>query len=250
MTIDLAGVRLVAFDLDDTLAESKSPIAPEMGRALAGLLRRRQVAIISGGRLQQFEDQVLSRLPDDTELAGLHLLPTCGTRYLRFDGAWREVYNRGLSDDERSRAKASLEQRARQLGFWEPDGRVAGERIEDRGSQVTFSALGQHATPSSKRQWDPDGTKRHALRDAVAADLPDLAVAAGGSTSIDITRQGVDKAYGMVQLSQQTGLSLTEMVFVGDRTEPGGNDYPVVVLGVATITVTGWQHTLEVINDL
>jgi len=250
MTTDAAEVQLVAFDLDDTLAESKTPMEPDMGRALARLLALRPVAIISGGRLQQFEDQVLSRLPSGADLTRLHLLPTCGTRYLRFENGWQEIYNHGLSDDERARAMASVERRARQLGFWEPDDKVDGERVEDRGSQITFSALGQHALPSVKRQWDPDGTKRHALRDAVAADIPDLSVSAGGSTSIDITRRGVDKAFGMVKLSEQTGVALRQMLFVGDRTEPGGNDNPVVLLGVPVITVTGWQNTLEVIFDL
>jgi len=242
---------LVAFDLDDTLAESKSPLQPEMARSIARLLGCADVAIISGGRFQQFDEQVLQRLPDGADLARLHLLPTCGTRYVRFqDGRWRNVYDRLLTDDERARAIAALERRARELGLWEPDAKVSGERVEDRGSQVTFSALGQLATPADKRAWDPTGAKRHALRDAVAADLPDLAVAAGGSTSVDITHQGIDKAYGLRALSEQTGIALDDMVFVGDRTEPGGNDHPVVQLGVATITVTGWRDTLDVIDDL
>lgn len=244
-------IRLVAFDLDDTLAESKSAIKPEIGLALARLLGVTQVAIISGGALPQFEAQVLGRLPDGADLGHLHILPTCGTRYMHFaDGAWRDVYRHYLTDGEKAAAIASLTKRAKQLGLWEPDDKLSGGRIEDRGSQITYSALGQEAAPAVKRAWDPTGAKRHALRDAVAADLPELSVGAGGSTSIDITRHGVDKAYGMKALAAQTGIPLDEMVFVGDRTEPGGNDYSVVQLGVRTIPVTGWCDTLAVIDKL
>jgi len=251
MTIDPARARLVVFDLDDTLAESKSPLEPSMAKALVRLLDDMVVAIISGGHFKQFEEQVLGRLPSGANFANLHLLPTCGTRYLRFeDGQWHELYSYELTDDEKQRAIDSVTRRAHEVGAWEPDERVSGERIEDRGSQLTYSALGQRALPADKRAWDPSGVRRHALAAAVAADVPDLSVGAGGSTSIDITRRGVDKAYGLRQLSQMTGVSLDDMVFVGDRTEPGGNDYSVVQLGVETVTVTGWQDTLGVIIEL
>jgi len=244
-------IRLVAFDLDDTLALSKTAIEPAMADALTRLLAVCDVGIISGGAWPQFDKQVLSRLPERANLGRLHILPTCGMRYRRFeDGQWVDVYQHLLTDDEKAAAVASVTKRAKQLGAWEPDAKLAGQRIEDRGSQITYSALGQLATPADKAAWDPSGAKRHALRDAVAGDLPGLSVAAGGSTSIDITRLGVDKAYGMKSLAEVTGIPLADMVFVGDRTEPGGNDYPVVELGVKTLTVTGWRDTLTVIDDI
>ncbi|MDR0435949.1 MAG: HAD-IIB family hydrolase [Propionibacteriaceae bacterium] len=240
---------LVAFDLDDTLAESKSALTAEMGEALADLLLVREVCIISGGRFTQFDTQVLRYLPERADLTRLHLMPTCGTRYLRNHGdGWLEVYAYDLSDDEKRRAIASLATCAHKLGLWET--RAWGERIEDRGSQITFSALGQEAPVSAKKVWDPTGDKRARLRAAVAADLPDLEVAGGGSTSIDVTRKGIDKAYGMRQLALQTGYALHDMVFIGDRIVPGGNDYPVYELGVPTIPVTGPADTLRVIARL
>jgi len=251
MSIDPAAVELVAFDLDDTLADSKSPISSAMAAALARLMGLRSVAIISGGRMQQFEQQVLSLLPQDTPLEHVHLLPTCGARYLRFkDGEWYQVYVHDMTVGQRRRAIDVITRWAKQLGDWEPDDKVKGARIEDRGSQVTYSALGQLAAAADKRAWDPTGARRHALRDAVADELPDLAVAAGGATSIDVTRRGVDKAYGLVQLQRRTGILLDQMLFIGDRTEPGGNDHPVVELGVSTISVTNCDQTLRVVTRL
>lgn len=244
-------IQIVAFDLDDTLAQSKSAVQPDMARALADLLAVRPVCIISGGRFEQFQNQVLSNLPADARLDQLHLMPTCGTRYLRHDGnAWSEVYAHDLSEQEKAAAIESLERHAKELGLWEGDERVKGERIEDRGSQITFSALGQRAEVADKHAWDPGSVKRNALREAVAPDLPGLEVRAGGSTSIDITQKGIDKAHGMRELEQQTGIAQANMLFIGDRLQPGGNDYPVLEMGVACHAVEGPDETLAYVRDL
>jgi len=244
-------IRIVAFDLDDTLAPSKSPLSSQMARVLADLLAVRSVCIISGGRFEQFATQVLRRLPDDADLSELHLMPTCGTRYLRHvDGEWQQVYAHDLPDDRKAAAIEALERQARALGLWEPDDRVAGPRIEDRGSQITYSALGQRAAVDDKKRWDPDGGKRERLRAAVAAELPDLEVRSGGSTSIDITAKGIDKAYGIAALAKQTGIGLDEMLFVGDRLMPGGNDYPVAELGVRCHAVEGPEQTVAFLGRL
>jgi len=243
--------RLVAFDLDDTLAPSKSAIDPRIGALLIELAERVEVAIISGGQLTQFTTQVVDRLPEAAPdvLARIHLLPTCGTQYYRLsvDGPVT-VYAHSLTDDQKARALKAVETQARRLGFWES--RTWGDILEDRGSQITFSALGQKAPLDAKAAWDPTGEKKNALRAAVAADLPDLEVRSGGSTSVDITAKGIDKAYGMRQLAEQTGIPLSEMLFVGDRLDPDGNDYPVLAMGVTCHAVTGWEDTAGFLEQL
>ncbi|GAA2237980.1 HAD-IIB family hydrolase [Rarobacter faecitabidus] len=243
--------RLVAFDLDDTLAPSKSPLDPRMAGLLIDLLRRVPVCIISGGQLGQFKMQVIDNLAgaDDAALARLHLMPTCGTQYYTHSSnGWDQIYAEDLTQDEKSRALASVETRAKELGLWETE--TWGPILEDRGSQITFSALGQQAPVDAKSAWDPDGAKKSALRDAVAADVPDLEVRSGGSTSVDITRKGIDKAYGMRKLSALTGIPLDDMLFVGDRLDPDGNDYPVKALGVPCHAVHGWEDTAAFLDEL
>ncbi|MCR2812753.1 HAD-IIB family hydrolase [Microbacterium sp. zg.Y1084] len=243
--------RLVAFDLDDTLAPSKSAIDPRIGELLVELARRVEVAIISGGQLQQFRSQVVENLPPTSAevLGSLHLMPTCGTQYYRLSAAGIEtVYAHSLTDDEKTRAMAAVEEEARRLGLWETE--TWGDILEDRGSQITFSALGQTAPLDAKVAWDPTGEKKNALREAVAARVPDLEVRSGGSTSVDITHRGIDKAYGMRQLSEQTGIDLDDMLFVGDRLDPDGNDYPVLAMGVACHAVEGWEDTATYLEGL
>lgn len=243
--------KLIAFDLDDTLAPSKSPLDDRMASILRRLLDVSEVCVISGGQIAQFRSQVIERLDGAStdQLARLHLMPTCGTQYYRYQGgAWVQVYAQNLAENERERALRVLETVAKQLGYWEEQ--TWGPILEDRGSQVTFSALGQWAPVEAKMKWDPTGAKKNDLRDAVQEMLPDLEVRSGGSTSIDITRSGIDKAYGMRRLSEVTGHGLDEMLFVGDRLDEHGNDYPVKLLGVECVPVDGWEHTLEVIQTL
>ncbi|HLS92192.1 MAG TPA: HAD-IIB family hydrolase [Microbacterium sp.] len=241
---------VVAFDLDDTLAPSKSPVDARVAQQLVDLARRVEVAIISGGQIAQFRAQVVDRLPDAADaLAHVHLLPTCGTQYYRHDGSdFRGLYSRDLTDDEKTRALTAIEQEAKRLGYWETE--TWGDILEDRGSQITFSALGQSAPVDAKKAWDPTSEKKSALRDAVQARVPDLEVRSGGSTSIDITRKGIDKAYGMRQLAEQTGISPDDMLFYGDRLDVDGNDYPVRAMGIACVEVTSWEDTADKLDVL
>jgi len=247
----LAGnIRVVAFDLDDTLAVSKSQIDDRMAKLLAQLLTQVDVCVISGGRFEQFDSQVLRHLDlDAVARQRLHLMPTCGTRYYRWiDGGWGLVYAEDLSEEAKERIAAVLVEGAKALGIWEPE--PWGEIIEDRGSQVTFSALGQRAPVDAKYAWDPDGAKKAALRDYAAARLPDLEVRSGGSTSVDVTKMGVDKAYGMGKLMAHLGLALDDVLFVGDRLDEGGNDYPVKAMGIPCVAVTRWQDTADYVERL
>jgi phosphomannomutase len=243
--------QLVAFDLDDTLAPSKSPLDPRMADLMIRLLEVVPVCVISGGQIAQFQTQLIHGLGDasDATLERLHLMPTCGTQYYRHhDGEWAQIYAENLTEDEKDRAMAAVEEAARSLGYWETE--TWGPILEDRGSQITFSALGQAAPVAAKVTWDPTGVKKNTLRAAVQEVLPDLEVRSGGSTSVDITRQGIDKAYGMKKLADLTGISLDDMLFIGDRLDVDGNDYPVKALGVESSAVTGWEDTARLLEGL
>lgn len=244
--------RVVVFDLDNTLAVSKSPITDRMAVLLGRLLSRVQVCVISGGKFEQFRLQLIERLdvPPRT-LEALHVMPTCGTRYYRFDAAieaWRQVYAEDLAAEQKTLIAGALEQGASALGFCGTT--LWGNQIEDRGSQVTFSALGQEAPVAEKEAWDPDDRKKRELRDVVAREIPEFEVRIGGSTSIDVTKHGIDKAYGMQKLIAQLGLTKEQLLFVGDQLGENGNDYPVKAMGVDCLPVAGWQDTALVIETI
>jgi HAD superfamily hydrolase (TIGR01484 family) len=237
---------LIAFDLDGTLAESKQPLQDRAGQALADLLEVAQVAVISGGDWPQFDKQVASRLPERADRTKLWLMPTTGTKLYSYrDGEWRAVYAE-LFDDEHKRAIFSAFDAALRATGFVPE-QTWGERIEDRGSQITFSALGQQAPLDAKERWDPDFAKREVIQADLRRRLPGLSINIGGATSIDVTREGVDKAYGLKKLSDASGIALEAMLFIGDAIFPGGNDYPATELGLDTVRVRDPEETLSVI---
>ena len=237
---------LVIFDLDGTLAESKLPVDAEMATLLVRLLEVVKVAVISGGAWPQFEKQVLSHLPQDSRLKDLSILPTCGTQFYSYDGAWKKLYSEDFSVDEKEKIINGLNNAIDQSGF--RAARHWGELIEDRGSQITFSALGQEAPLAEKKKWDSDFTKRKKIQEILKPLIPAFSIQLGGTTSIDVNRPGIDKAYGVKKLHEILGVTIRDMVFVGDAIFPGGNDYPAKQAGVVSIEVRDPHETKRVIE--
>lgn len=236
--------KLIVFDLDGTLAESKSSLDTEMAALLHDLLRIVKVAVISGGDWPQFEKQLLSNLPHDECLANLSLLPTCGTKFFEYKSDWTKLYSEDFTADEKERIIGSLKKAVAEAGFKVE--KVWGEAIEDRGSQITFSALGQQAPLKEKDKWDPDYTKRKQIKAILDPLIPGFSVRMGGATSIDVTKPGIDKAYGVKKLRDLLKIPLKEMIFIGDALFPGGNDYPAEEAGVVSIPVRGPNETKPV----
>ncbi len=255
--------KVLAFDLDGTLAPSKSNLPQPIASLLNDLLDHFDICVISGGKFGQFETQLLEGLSTtDEKLARLHLMPTCGTQYYRFvEGKWNQEYAENFTDEQKTKIIAALNEAIDHLGYREA--KVYGEIIEDRGSQITFSALGQDIVAELgdegvrlKEEWDPDTAKKNAIRDYVAERIPEFEVRVGGGTSIDVTQPGIDKAYGMQKLMTMLSIEKKDILFFGDRLQVGGNDYPVLEFGIDSLEVTGWEHTahrletvLHVIKD-
>ena len=240
--------KLVVFDLDGTLAPSKSSLDAEMASLLHDLLSVSKVAVISGGAWLQFERQVLSHLPQDERLAKLSILPTCGTQFFQYSGQWKRLYAEDFTADEKEKIVGSLNKAVGTAGF--PVEKTWGETIEDRGSQITYSALGQQAPLEEKIKWDPDFAKRKRIKVVLDTLIPEYSVRLGGATSIDVTKPGIDKAYGIKKLQDILGISLKEMIYVGDALFVGGNDYPAEQAGVISIPVRGPNETKRVIEAI
>jgi len=240
--------KLIVFDLDGTLAESKSPLDAEMAKLLNSLLGIVKVAIISGGNWPQFETQVLANLSHGECLKNLSLLPTCGTKFYRYDGGWTKIYSEDFTPGEKAKITRALQQVSDDSGL--KPVRVWGEVIEDRGSQITFSALGQQAPLEAKEKWDPDFSKRKKMKERLDQLIPEFSVRLGGTTSVDVTKPGIDKAYGIRKLRDTLGIAIREMIFVGDALFPGGNDYPAEEAGALSIQVKNPHETKRVIETI
>lgn len=237
--------QLIVFDLDGTLAESKSDLDAEMVSLLDALLRVAKVAIISGGDWPQFEKQILSHNFASGGLPNLSLLPACGTKFYSYRSGWVPVYSEDLKAEEKKEIISSLKIASELLGYVPV--KVWGDVIEDRGSQITYSALGQKAPLAQKKAWDPDFAKRKEMQGLLSKSIPEFSVRLGGTTSIDVTRAGIDKAYGVGKLVEILCVRPGDMIFIGDALFPGGNDYPVKEAGVDSIQVRDSTETKRVV---
>ena len=250
--------KLIFFDLDGTLAESKRPLTDDVARLLAQLLKHTKVAIISGGALPQFLEQVVGQLPLNANLLHLYLLPTSGAAFYEWSGdpskrlgaGWHKIYEERLTDAERREIEAAMREAATETGLIDFKTASFGERIEYRGGQVSLSALGQEAPVAVKREWDPDKAKRRALQRAIASRLPGYAVRMGGMTTIDVNKHGVDKAYGIHQLCERLHIPESDTLYVGDQLVEGGNDEAVFRTGAATHAVSSLEDTEALIRGL
>jgi HAD superfamily hydrolase (TIGR01484 family) len=227
--------RVMVFDLDNTLAESKQAIESDMARELSDLSKKTRVAVISGGKLEQLQSQVIEELPPSAKLENIYLLPTSGAAlFIYEDHEWVRVYEEKLSDEESELIEEAIERGVNETGLVDLGSKSYGERVELRGAQVTFSALGQQAPVAEKKKWDPTGTKKADLREAIQTLLPEYDVKAGGVTSIDVTKRGINKAYGIRKLSEYLEIPISSMEYVGDELEPGGNDEVVKEISIKT----------------
>ncbi|HEY4197033.1 MAG TPA: HAD-IIB family hydrolase [Mucilaginibacter sp.] len=239
--------KLIVFDLDGTLAESKAKIDTEMADLLTRLLSVARVAVISGGDWPQFDKQVVGHLPQGTDFSRLSILPTCGTKFYAYDEeGWKKIYAENFTLEEKQKIIAAIKESITGVRV----GKTWGEQIDDRESQITFSALGQKAPLGPKQAWDPDYKKRHQIQKSLQKLIPEFAINIGGATSIDITRQGIDKAYGVRKLRDILKIDVGHMLFVGDALFEGGNDYPARASGVDCIQVRDPEETKKIITTI
>lgn len=259
--------KLIAFDQDDTINITKLPMDREMAELFRQLLEKFQVCVISGSDwevMKRNDIEPLENLGVKVNFENYFILPTTGTQFWSFsgeskiellegeikEGRWRRKYAHFLTRNQIELIHAEMEAAVRTLGYWceNPEGEI----IENRGSQVTYSALGQWATPKDKHDWDEDMSKRKAIISRIKPRLSSIGVQVniGGATSIDVTLPGIDKSYGMTQLIKQNSIKKEEILFIGDKLQPGGNDYSVKEFGIDTIEVNNCKDTKWVIKGI
>lgn len=250
--------KLIVFDLDGTLAESKSVMDEEMDNLITELLRVKKVAVIGGGKYGQFKSQLLSALTAPRELLkNLFLFPTTSTAFYRYAKGWKNVYELHLSSAEKKDIREAFREVLKEVDFVPPK-KIYGPILEDRGTQMSFSPLGQEIVTvlgaegvRRKEAWKKKNDPlRFEIAKLVQKRVPHLEVRVGGLTTIDVTRKGIDKGYGVLQIKKHLGIPVKDMVFVGDALFPGGNDYAAKRTGVQCIPVRDPEDTKKIIKKI
>ncbi|MFA5652374.1 MAG: HAD-IIB family hydrolase [Candidatus Paceibacterota bacterium] len=242
--------KIIVFDLDGTLAESKQSLDQEMADLLSQLLDIKKVAIITGGGFPQLQKQVIDKISFNSKrFTNLFIFPTKGAMMYNFDGkSWKKIYEKLLTKSDKEKIRDAFEKVYKEIDFLPKE--HYGEILEDRGSEITFSALGQDAPVALKKVWDTDAAKRKVLKKHLDKYISEFAVEIGGSTSLDITLKMIDKSYAIEKICEYLNLKSEEVLFVGDAIFEGGNDYSVIKTAVDNIDVDDYSETKNIIRDI
>lgn len=242
--------KIIVSDLDGTLASSKAPISDDMAEVICHVLNRYKIAVVSGGSYTQFQKQFLTHLNCPPEnLKNLYLFPVNGSACYFFDEnkkVWKQKYMEALSISEKKKIMTVLNDAIVESGV--DVSNAYGSLIEDRESQITFSGRGQEAPIEVKLAWDPDKAKRQKIVDCMGNKLGEYEVRMNATTSIDITRKGINKAYAIEKIEEMFSITDDDIVFIGDALYKGGNDEPVKETGVDYIQESGPNQTIELLS--
>jgi membrane-associated protein len=245
-----ARIRAVVFDLDNTLSRAIEPLSPHVAAKLAELLSHTPVAIMSGASFERMQRDVLPTLPAGTNLENLFLFPDTGARCYRYKKKkWKETYKKIFAPGESEHVAKILEEGLLATGITERAPQY-GERILKRDAQVTLAGIGLDAPAALKAAWDPDRSKRAKLKQYLDQRLKGFDIRISSRTAIDITKTGIDKAFGVRWLASNLRVSTKHMLFVGDDLGAEGNDALVIPTGIQTRETSGPEETARIIEEL
>lgn len=241
--------KAVIFDLDDTLAESFIPPSDSILDKLIRLSQKMPVAIMSGAAFERMQRDILKRVPKEPTDAQFYVFSDSAAQcHMWKRDIWGEAYTFPLSPKEREHIKVAITSSVAESGIFADT--TDTSRTLDRDTSVAFTALPAEATQDEKKAWDPTGDKRHKLIEILRTKLPDFEVLIGGKTTVDVTRLGITKAYGVEWLSKELGIPAQNMLFIGDGFYPGGNDAAVIPTGIQTQAISSPKETESLIDDL
>jgi HAD superfamily hydrolase (TIGR01484 family) len=234
-------------------------MTPAMSTLMTRLLEVKKVAVIGGGKYEVFQELFLKQLKCEPKfLKKLFLFPTTATAFYQYgEKGWDLVYSLFLSTTEVDNIKRAFEDVFKEIGYKHPS-KTYGEIIENRGTQVSFSVYGQDLVSvlgqegvRMKERWLKDNLEtKMKIAKLVAQKLPDLEVRAAGFTTIDVTKKGIDKAFGIYQMEKYLKIPISKMLFMGDAMFKGGNDYPVIKTGIDYIAIKGPEETAKILESL
>lgn len=239
--MDVKKIKLIAFDLDGTLTQHKTPLSAEHREILTKLSKKYKLLMAGAGMCMRIFNQ-MEQFPID-------ILGNYGLQYGEYNAATGELEikeNLTFPCD-----RESVEKRVTMLrekyGFTE----YAGENVEFHASGcVTFPILGTKAKQEDKLAFDPDRSKRRAIYEDVKQVFSDYVVFVGGSSSFDMAPAPYNKAYALAKYCQERGIKHDEVVYVGDDYGPGGNDESVYLSDFNYITIDDYHDFPKVIAPL
>jgi HAD superfamily hydrolase (TIGR01484 family) len=241
--------KVIFFDQDDTLCPAKNKADKEMILLFEELLNKYRVVITSWWMFKNINYQILSELSENAKLENLVLFPTCAAKMFEYKWwEWDEKYAMNLTIDEVNRIENVFHNAIKELELVPNE--IWWDILENRWTQITYSALWQEAPLGKKKIWDTNKEKRLKIISHIKNDLEGFSIWIWGTTSIDIVKNWVDKSYGVNKTMELYNIRKEEILYVWDALFPWWNDYVVVKTGIDTKRVDNPQDTKEIIREL
>ena len=258
---------VILFDLDGTLTPPRKSMDLDMLEALCTLDPFADIGIVSGSPMSYISEQAkeflltFDRHPDCGQT---YIMPCNGTQlYLGTGDGYDLVESNNMKDELGEEVFHDLIRVITQLQLWALEqssdwGKMplSGTFIQYRDSMLNWSPSGRDGDDDHRRrfvEFDNKSKIRDRLRKTLRTsmdiyDIKNVDVVLGGSTSLDIYPAGWDKTYALKHVEKYSNV-----IFVGDKCMPGGNDYTLyekLYPAGRSYSVTGPEDTLKLINDV
>ena len=244
--INLKEKNIIIADVDDTICNSCQQISQPMANQINHMIQHGyQFAFISGTKNIDLQQMLSSRITQPH-----HLLGTTGTQYVHIQHNQPTViYTHTFTQKEKHEITTALNHLITHYNIQSHT--TKEDQLQDRESQITLSAIGRHAPSEIKAQYDPNGKKRLEWITFLTQQLDETKydIKIGGTTSLDITRKGLNKEWGIRQFLNHNNYLVNQVLFFGDKLHPGGNDYPATRI-VDCIAVKNTQETLQKLKEM
>ncbi len=234
-------IKVIAFDLDGTLTQHKSPLGEENRKILERLAEKYTLLMAGAGQCRRIFDQ-MGHFPID-------IIGNYGMQYAEYNAETGDLDI--LRNDSAPVAdKDSIEARVTALRKDYGHENFAGNNVEYHPSGcITYPLLGTKAAIEDKLAFDPDRTKRRKFYDRVVKDFPEYTVFVGGSSSFDMAPKPYNKLYALDLYCAEKGYTHDQIAFVGDDYGPGGNDETVYKSDIFFVKVDDYTKLGEYLKD-
>jgi phosphomannomutase len=245
--------KIFIFDVDGTLTPSRLPMTKEFQTFFSDWVKQNTFYLVTGSDLPKLQEQM-----NGMEIHSNGIFTCCGNQFWETDYAVHPKHADLIYENKFKIPQTLLTYLGLQVRLSDTPVMSTNHR-EDRGSMLNFSVVGRNCTQEQREEyfeWDNKVGERRKIANEIMSGWPELEAVLGGQISIDIYPKGKDKSQIYEHLEEKENIFCPdEYIFIGDRTEKGGNDYPLAKLMEETSSCNyyrtkGWEHTQQILENL
>jgi phosphomannomutase len=248
--------------MDGTITLPRKKIEEENIASLCHLHKKYDIGIVTGSDIDYIKEQLDPLFQSkEFDLSKFHIFPCNGTKYYRWNNKYFDItYSNDMIKfigKSAYQALISILLTEQTIIALKHDLPFSGTFFQYRGSMLNWCPIGRQASDEDRLTWI-DFDSKNEIRKNILNNLKsiflkknfELNISLGGSTSFDIYPSGWDKTYVIKHLD-----AYEEVIFVGDATLEGQNDYSIYTLlkdgnNTQSYTTSDPADTSKIIREL